>query len=203
MSVLRRRMMGARPSAPVYTPVEYVTMANTMIRFCAPVIINYDDTLILKRGGGWGAPFRWPVIGNSGLQCAYVAGYIRWFATNGLNFEGNPQPYTTQIHQDLATCLENGNEMALTNATPGYECEALGLNTELGNPVATEESYYLFQILRGDVPLVDLIPVLDQAGTPCFFDRVSQRFCYPEGPGTAEAGPIRHIQQGWEPPRGR
>ena len=50
-------------------------------------------------------------------------------------------------------------------------------------------SIYYFQIYDNDTLVRDFIPVLDDTGTPCMFDRVEGKFYYNAGTGQFIAGP--------------
>ena len=49
---------------------------------------------------------------------------------------------------------------------------------------------YYFKIYDNDVLVRDFIPVLDNYGTPCMYDKVERKFYYNAGTGDFIAGPI-------------
>ena len=49
---------------------------------------------------------------------------------------------------------------------------------------------YYMKLWDGDILVRDFIPVLDGAGTPCMYDKVTQQFFYNQGTGDFIAGPM-------------
>ncbi len=193
----------------LYTPIEYLESTGTQwidtglivtnnmhydISFVVTDIINDGTSLLGSRNtSSGGAGFNIGYNSNKTITVDFFGAAIndRWL-TN-ITIKQNKK-YRVKIENKETILYEEsfivGSHTFTSNGTTSLPLLLCTLNNA-GAVVqrASPMRFYFLKVYNNDSLVRDLIPVLDGAGTPCMFDRVTGQFFYNQGTGQFIAGP--------------
>ena len=94
------------------------------------------------------------------------------------------------LQMSRSGCLVDGNSVAMLLGQ-----DDIGFNTNIRLFSGINKYYsfvrmYNFKIYDNDTLVRDFIPVLDDNGIPCMYDKVEDKFYYNMGTGQFIAGPV-------------
>lgn len=189
--------------ATIYTRIEYIESTGTQyinpnINITGNLKFEFDITTSNITNDG--------IIGGNGcVDTGLVSirkgpSYQPYF-----KFYRNSQTYTpcnvaqdTQRHlfvQDIYN-----NKIQIDNCVQDISVEWAGLSLPIyigastycggGPSIYWQGKFYQVKFYESGTLVRDLIPVLDNDGTPCMFDRVEGKFYYNQGTGQFIAGPV-------------
>ena len=176
----------------LYTPIEYLESTGTQwidteiqgpVRWVgsAQASRNTTRSQVVLMGN---------VSGAAGTFVGSVADKNKW-TTWGTDDTGYPIT-SAQVFDLTWTNTGVSGTIGVTNINHDYTQGLLGTwkicSSNSSYPFAGK--LYYFKAYQNGVVVRDFIPVLDQDGVPCMFDKVSSLFFYSVGTGGFIAGPV-------------
>lgn len=189
---------------PKYTKIQYLESTGTQW-IDADIKGNINTKIMTK--------FE-PIVGSSDYNSAIIGGNIsdsskaisllvrlqngrdrtNRFGNTEFQFTTSCYPNTVYTFSaDKNNVMLNENIVGSFNASNYFETVGnlflFNINP-IGRVKVGSIRIFYFQIYDNDILVRDFIPVLDQNGVPCMYDRVEQKFYYNAGAGDFIAGPV-------------
>ena len=178
-----------------YTPIEYIRFTGTQ-KITIPIAATdyvHGKVGFIPTSGGSNGTYNIAVNGNCSLMYNQNRNrYNLWL--NGDFFSSASTPLGTYSDVEyicsmgLKSLTVDGVSISATNTV---EIVVSSVQFNSYSPQALYGQIYYYQLLdKNDNLLLDIIPVLDQDGVPCMYDRVTGSFFYNSGTGDFIAGPV-------------
>lgn len=190
-----------------YIPIEYLESTGTQYIDTGVVLfpISYELKLqiknIEKNQAFLGTLKNGATTGN---DYEYQIGVVKYFyLVNTVPVTSNEMP-TTEIynivgkidsHSTVNFIKNNGHNLeisrtAVRDITPINPILIFNRYSANTMQYASDIKLYSAKFWQDDILVRDFIPVLDENGTPCMYDKVERKFYYNAGTGDFIAGPI-------------